>query len=84
MNLKVAVRPRISDFYRGINDCKNGYQPITNIAKDEKRWVTDFRSILVRWKNHFSQLLNVHGVGDVRQKKIHAAEPLVPKPSASC
>jgi hypothetical protein len=30
----------------------------------------------------FSQLLNVHGVNDVRQTEIHTAEPLVPDPSA--
>jgi hypothetical protein len=30
----------------------------------------------------FFQLLNVHGVSDVRQKEIHTAEPLVPEPSA--
>jgi hypothetical protein len=35
------------------------------------------------WKNYFCQLLNVHGVNDVRQTKIHTAEPLVPKPSSS-
>jgi hypothetical protein len=29
------------------------------------------------WKNCFSQLLNVHRVSDVRQIKIHTAEPLV-------
>jgi hypothetical protein len=34
------------------------------------------------WKNHFSQLLNIHGVSDVRQAEIHTAEPLVPEPSA--
>ena len=38
-------------------------------------------SVLVSWRNHFSQLLNVHRVIDVRQTEIHAAEPLVPKPS---
>ena len=32
--------------------------------------------------NHFSQLLNVHGVSDVRQRETHTAEPLVPEPSA--
>jgi hypothetical protein len=32
--------------------------------------------------NHFSQLLNVHEVSDVRQTEIHAAETLVPEPSA--
>jgi len=32
--------------------------------------------------NHFSQLLNVRGVNDVRQTEVHTAEPLVPEPSA--
>jgi len=32
--------------------------------------------------NHFSQLLNVHEINDVRQTDIHTAEPLVPEPSA--
>jgi hypothetical protein len=29
----------------------------------------------------FSQLLNVHGVNDIRYTEIHTAEPLVPEPS---
>jgi len=33
--------------------------------------VTDSHTILVGWRNHFSQLFNVHGVNDVRQRKIH-------------
>jgi hypothetical protein len=37
---------------------------------------------LVRWRNHFSQLFNVHGVKDVRQAEIHTAESLVLEPSA--
>jgi hypothetical protein len=37
---------------------------------------------LDRWRNYFSQLLNVHGDSDVRQTEIHTAEPLVPEPSA--
>jgi hypothetical protein len=37
---------------------------------------------LARWRNHFSQLLSVCGVNDVRQTEIHTAEPLVPDPSA--
>jgi hypothetical protein len=32
------------------------------------------------WKNFFNQVLNVHGVHDVRQMDIHTAEPLVPEP----
>ena len=39
-------------------------------------------SILARWRNHFSQLLNVHGFIDVRQTEIHTAEPVVTEPSA--
>ena len=44
--------------------------------------VTDFHSILARWRNHFSQLLNVHGISDVRETEIHRAELLAPEPSA--
>jgi len=73
----------IKDFYRGISDFKKGYQPKTNIVKDEKGdMVTDSHSILARWRNHFSQLLNIHGVNDIRQTELHPAEPLVPKLSA--
>jgi hypothetical protein len=36
----------------------------------------------MRWRNYFSQLLNVHGVKDGGQVEIHTAEPLVPEPSA--
>ena len=43
----------------------------------------DCHSSLARWRNHFPQLLNVHGVNEVRQTELHAAEPLVPEPSAS-
>ena len=35
------------------------------------------------WRNHFSQLLNVHAIDDVRQIETYTAEPLVPGPSAS-
>jgi len=37
---------------------------------------------MARWRKFFSQLLNVHGANDVKQAEIHAAEPLVPEPSA--
>jgi len=43
--------------------------------------VTEFHSILARWRNYFAQLFNVHGVSNVRQTEIHTAEPLVPDPS---
>jgi hypothetical protein len=44
--------------------------------------VTDCHSILARWKNHLSQLFNVHGVSYIRQTDIHTAEPLIPELSA--
>jgi hypothetical protein len=37
----------------------------------------DSLNILNRWKNYFSQLLNVHGVSDVRQTEIQTLEPLI-------
>ena len=44
------------------------------MVKDEKvDLVAGFHSILTRWRNHFSQLFNVHGINDVRQ-----IESLVP------
>ena len=74
----------IKDLYMGINDFKKSYQPRTNIVKDDKDdMVADSHSILARWRNFFSQLLNIRGVNDVRQTEIHTAEPLVPVPSAS-
>jgi hypothetical protein len=36
---------------------------------------------MTRWKNYFSQLLNVHRVSDIRQIKMHTVEQLVPDPS---
>jgi hypothetical protein len=39
-------------------------------------------TVLSRWKNHFSQLLNTHGVCYVRQTDIHTAERLVREPIA--
>jgi len=60
-----------------------GYQPRINIVQDEKGdLVIDCHSILVRWRNHFSQLFNVHGVSDVRRTEIHTAGQLVPESSA--
>jgi hypothetical protein len=46
-----------------------GYQPRTIRANDENGdLVADCHSILVRWRNNFSQLMNIHGVNDVREK----------------
>ena len=69
--------------YRDTNDFKKGYQPRTITVKDEKGdLVVDSHSVMARWRSYFSQLLNVHGVNDVRQAEIHTVEPLVAEPSA--
>ena len=69
--------------YRDINDFKKGYQPRTIIVKGEKGdLVADSHSEMARWRNYFSQLLNLHGINDVRQAEMQTAEPLVPGPSA--
>ena len=69
--------------YKGSNDFKKGHKPRTNILKDENGdMVADSHSVSSRWRNYFSQLLNVRGVNDVRQREIHTAEPLVPEQSA--
>jgi len=54
----------VRDLYRGINDFKKGYQPRTIIVKDEKgELIADPHSILSRWRNNFSQLLNIQEAG---------------------
>ena len=73
----------VRDLYRDFSDFKKGYQPRTNLVKDEKGdLVADSHNILARWRNHFSQLLNIQGINDVWQTEMHTAEPLVSEPSA--
>jgi hypothetical protein len=70
----------VRDFYRGIIDFKKGNQRRTNIVNDEKLDLmthththtyththTHTHSSLARWRDHFSQLLNMHGVNEVKQ-----------------
>jgi hypothetical protein len=74
----------IRHLYRGVNEFKKGYQPRTNLVKDERGdLLADPRTILNRWKNYFYQLLKVHGAGGVTQTEIHTVEPFVPEPNAS-
>ena len=69
--------------HRGINDFKKDYQPRTIIVNDEKGdLVADSYISVARWRNHFSQLLNVHGVNDIKHTDTYTAEPLVSEPSA--
>jgi len=67
----------IRDLYRGNNDFNLGYQPRCNRLKDENVDIdADSHIIVVKWRNYFSQLFNVHGVKDVKQAT------LVTEPSA--
>jgi hypothetical protein len=36
------------------------------------------QNTLNKWKNYFSQLLNVHNLSDVRQIEVHGAQTLAP------
>jgi len=66
MNLK-QTNKKIRDLYRSVIEFKKGCQPRTSIVQDEKHdLVADTHSILARRRNHFSQLLNVHGDNDIR------------------
>ena len=61
----------IRDLYRGISDFNKGHQPRSNVVKHEKSdLIADYHNILARWRNNFSQLLNIHGVNDGRHTKI--------------
>jgi hypothetical protein len=39
--------------FRGINKFKKGFEPRTNLVKDENGDLSDFHNILKRWKNYF-------------------------------
>jgi len=53
----------IMDLYRGIIEFKKGYQPRTNIVKDDKGdLVSDSHIILARWRNYFSRILKYMGL----------------------
>jgi hypothetical protein len=68
--------------FRGINEFRKGYQPRINIIEDGNGdLLTDPHSVLNRWKNFFNQVLNVHGVNDVKKMDICTTEPLVPETS---
>jgi hypothetical protein len=65
-----------------INSYKKCCRSETNIVKDERgELFADCHSILDRWRNYFSQLLNVNGVSEVRQAEIHTAKPAMLEPS---
>jgi hypothetical protein len=44
----------IRDLYRRINEFKRGYQPRSNLVKDENSDLLADSHILKKWKNYFS------------------------------
>jgi hypothetical protein len=59
-------------------------QPTSSLVKDDHGdMLADSHKILNRWKNYFSQFLNVHRVRDVYQTEINTAVPLVPNSNPS-
>jgi hypothetical protein len=44
------------------------------VKEENGELIADSHSILNRWKNYFYQLVDVHGVSNVRQTEIHTAE----------
>jgi hypothetical protein len=61
---------------------KTGFQSRINLVKDDNGDLLEDSHKILNWrKNYFSQLLNVYGVSDVRQMRVHTAESLVPRPS---
>jgi hypothetical protein len=78
--LKLTVRLQNQRFVRGINNFIRVFT--TNTVQHEKGDIaTDCHSILAGWRNHSSQLLNVHGVNEVSRNKNVFAEPLGLEPS---
>jgi hypothetical protein len=71
----------IRGLYTGIIEFKRGYQPKNNLKDENGDLLADSHNMLNMWKTYLPQLLNVHNIGDVRQIKIHTAEPVVPGPS---
>jgi hypothetical protein len=65
----------IRDLYREVNEFQMGFQPRSNLVRDENSYLlTDSCNILSRWKNCFSQLFDVHNISDARQIEVHTAD----------
>jgi hypothetical protein len=60
---------------------KKGYQPRSNLVKDERGdLLADPHKIVNRWKNYFCQLLNVLVADGVKQIETRTSEPFAPEP----
>jgi hypothetical protein len=63
---------------RDINEFKKDCSPKTKLMKSENSdLLADSLSILNRWKNYVSQLLNACRISDIMHMEIYRAEPSV-------
>jgi hypothetical protein len=62
------------------NEFKNRWKPTSNLVKFTTGNVNV--DVLNKWKNNICQLLNIHGVNEVRHNEIHTAEPPMPESSS--
>lgn len=71
------------ELYAGINSIRKGYQSQTTLIKDKNgNLLADEAGILMRWKNYFDELLNVHANDRNRiESEIHTAEPEITEPT---
>ena len=68
--------------YKGINEFKKGYQPRAYvIKKHDGSIVADTTSMLSRWKQFFSNLLNVNHITSHGGSEVDTAEPDISEPS---
>jgi hypothetical protein len=59
--------------YRGINKFKTDYKPRSNLVIDGNDLLSDFYSILNRYRNYFCEVSNTQ---DVRKREEPTADPL--------
>jgi hypothetical protein len=80
--IKSSKNKNVRNLYTRKYEFRKGHQLRSNLVNGEYGdLLADSHNNLNRWKNYFSQLLNVHSFSDVRQGEIHTAKPFVPHPS---
>jgi hypothetical protein len=68
--------------YNKGNIAQQTHTHLTSYTLVENQWSLGVNKIAGRDRNHFSNLVKVHAVSELRHTEVHAAEPLVAEPSA--
>ena len=77
-----SMNKNIRDMYKGINEFKKDYQPHAYvIKKHDGTIVADTTSILSRWEQFFSNLLNVNQSTSHDGSEVYSTEPDIPEPN---